>query len=154
ALTVACAIYFSKWYSHHFPSLKVPLLLIMQNAQHEITIRAGGLVAINTETFVNVSLRVEGDGKIAKKMPTKKEKTARSSSSRKDGTISSKVRKKIQNKPHMCTENIKEERSCHQKRIAAPNHTLQNQLRHAFVFAVLTTQLSLYCVPANYITDK
>ncbi|KAF2894629.1 hypothetical protein ILUMI_11545 [Ignelater luminosus] len=54
ALAVANAIYFSKWYSHHFPSLKVPLLRIMQNAQHGITIRAGGLVAINTETFVNV----------------------------------------------------------------------------------------------------
>ncbi|KAF2888453.1 hypothetical protein ILUMI_17720, partial [Ignelater luminosus] len=53
ALAVSCAIYSSKWYFHHFPSLKVPLLLIMQNAQHGITIRAGGLVAINTETFVN-----------------------------------------------------------------------------------------------------
>ncbi|KAF2893133.1 hypothetical protein ILUMI_13039, partial [Ignelater luminosus] len=53
ALSVSYAIYSSKWYSHHFPSLNVPLLLMMQNAQHGITIRAGGLVAINTETFVN-----------------------------------------------------------------------------------------------------
>ncbi|KAF2894628.1 hypothetical protein ILUMI_11544, partial [Ignelater luminosus] len=53
ALAVARAIYFSKWYSHHFPCLKVPLLLMMQNAQRGITIKAGGLVAINTETFVN-----------------------------------------------------------------------------------------------------
>ncbi|KAF2887667.1 hypothetical protein ILUMI_18507, partial [Ignelater luminosus] len=53
ALAVARAIYFSIWYSHHFPSLRVPLLLIMQNAQHGITITAGGLVPINTDTFVN-----------------------------------------------------------------------------------------------------
>ncbi|KAF2902722.1 hypothetical protein ILUMI_03462, partial [Ignelater luminosus] len=53
ALTVSNAIYFSKWYLHHFPSLKVPILLMMQNAQRGITIKAGGLVAINIETFVN-----------------------------------------------------------------------------------------------------
>ncbi|KAF2886630.1 hypothetical protein ILUMI_19541, partial [Ignelater luminosus] len=53
-LAVARALYSSKWYSHHFPSLKVPLLLMTQNAQRGITIKAGGLVAINTETFVNV----------------------------------------------------------------------------------------------------
>ncbi|KAF2891733.1 hypothetical protein ILUMI_14440, partial [Ignelater luminosus] len=53
ALAVARSIYSSKWYSHHFPSLRVPILLIMQNAQHGITIRAGGLVPINTDTFVN-----------------------------------------------------------------------------------------------------
>ncbi|KAF2886700.1 hypothetical protein ILUMI_19473 [Ignelater luminosus] len=54
ALAVSNAVYCSKWYFHYFPSLKVPLLLMMQNAQRGITIRAGGLVAINTETFVNV----------------------------------------------------------------------------------------------------
>ncbi|KAF2886787.1 hypothetical protein ILUMI_19388, partial [Ignelater luminosus] len=53
ALAVSNAIYFSKWYSYHFSSLKVPILLMMQNAQRGITIKAGGLVAINTETFVN-----------------------------------------------------------------------------------------------------
>ncbi|KAF2887528.1 hypothetical protein ILUMI_18645 [Ignelater luminosus] len=54
ALSVSYAIYSSKWYANHFPSLKVPLLLMMQNAQQEITIRAGGLVVINTQTFVTV----------------------------------------------------------------------------------------------------
>ncbi|KAF2897277.1 hypothetical protein ILUMI_08898 [Ignelater luminosus] len=61
ALAVSCAIYSSKWYTHHFPSLKVPLLLMMQNAQQGITIRAGRLVVVNTETFVNV-LKVAWSG--------------------------------------------------------------------------------------------
>ncbi|KAF2902723.1 hypothetical protein ILUMI_03463, partial [Ignelater luminosus] len=52
ALAVSNAIYCSKWYLYHFP-LKVPILLMMQDAQRGITIKAGGLVAINTETFVN-----------------------------------------------------------------------------------------------------
>ncbi|KAF2890683.1 hypothetical protein ILUMI_15490, partial [Ignelater luminosus] len=47
------AVYFSNWYSQHVPSLKVPLLLIMQNSQNEITIKAGNLVTINAETIVN-----------------------------------------------------------------------------------------------------
>ncbi|KAF2900078.1 hypothetical protein ILUMI_06108, partial [Ignelater luminosus] len=45
--------FFCHWYSHHYPSLKVPLLLIMQRSQNEITIKGGGLVTINAETVVN-----------------------------------------------------------------------------------------------------
>ncbi|KAF2886786.1 hypothetical protein ILUMI_19387, partial [Ignelater luminosus] len=52
ALAVSNAVYCSKWFFHNFPSLKVPLLLTMQTAQRGITIKAGELVAINTETFV------------------------------------------------------------------------------------------------------
>ncbi|KAF2892284.1 hypothetical protein ILUMI_13890 [Ignelater luminosus] len=54
AMAVSDAVYFSKWYSQHIPSLKVPLLLIIQNSQNEITIKAGGLVTINAGTIVNV----------------------------------------------------------------------------------------------------
>ncbi|KAF2885979.1 hypothetical protein ILUMI_20196, partial [Ignelater luminosus] len=54
AMAVSDALYFSNWYSHHFPSLKVPLLLIIQNSQNEITLKAGGLVMINAGTIVNV----------------------------------------------------------------------------------------------------
>ncbi|KAF2895055.1 hypothetical protein ILUMI_11121, partial [Ignelater luminosus] len=53
AVAVSDAVYFSNWYSHHFPSLKVPLLLIMQRSQNEIIIKGGGLVTINAETVVN-----------------------------------------------------------------------------------------------------
>ncbi|KAF2887162.1 hypothetical protein ILUMI_19011, partial [Ignelater luminosus] len=53
ALTVSNAVFFSKWYFHHFRSLKVPLLLMMRSAQNGIIIKAGGLVPINTATFVN-----------------------------------------------------------------------------------------------------
>ncbi|KAF2899590.1 hypothetical protein ILUMI_06586 [Ignelater luminosus] len=53
AMAVADAVYFSNWYSQH-PSLRVPLLLIIQNSQKEITIKGGGLVTINAETVVNV----------------------------------------------------------------------------------------------------
>ncbi|KAF2892596.1 hypothetical protein ILUMI_13572, partial [Ignelater luminosus] len=53
AMAVSDAAYFSNWYSQHMPSLKVPLLLIIQNSQNEITITAGGLVIINAGTVVN-----------------------------------------------------------------------------------------------------
>ncbi|KAF2902784.1 hypothetical protein ILUMI_03400, partial [Ignelater luminosus] len=53
ALAVSNAIYFSKWYFHYFRSLKVPVLLMMQSAQNGIIIKAGGLVHINTATFMN-----------------------------------------------------------------------------------------------------
>ncbi|KAF2886507.1 hypothetical protein ILUMI_19666 [Ignelater luminosus] len=51
---VSNAVYFSKWYFYHLRSLKLPLLLMMRSAQYEIIIRAGGLVPINTATFVNI----------------------------------------------------------------------------------------------------
>ncbi|KAF2895544.1 hypothetical protein ILUMI_10631, partial [Ignelater luminosus] len=54
AEAVSDAVYFSNWYSHHSPSLKVPLLLIMQRSQKEIAIKGGGLVTINAGTVVNV----------------------------------------------------------------------------------------------------
>ncbi|KAF2886849.1 hypothetical protein ILUMI_19324, partial [Ignelater luminosus] len=54
AVAVSDAVYFSDWYSNHFPSLKVPLLIIMQRSQNEITIKGGGLVTINAGTVVNV----------------------------------------------------------------------------------------------------
>ncbi|KAF2886631.1 hypothetical protein ILUMI_19542, partial [Ignelater luminosus] len=54
ALAVSDAIYFSNWYSHYFPTMKVPLLLMIQNAQNGITINAGGLVTINAQTVLNV----------------------------------------------------------------------------------------------------
>ncbi|KAF2893134.1 hypothetical protein ILUMI_13040 [Ignelater luminosus] len=57
ALAVSDAIYFSNWYSHYFPSLKVPLPLMIQNAQNGITINAGGLVTINAQTVLNVSIK-------------------------------------------------------------------------------------------------
>ncbi|KAF2886892.1 hypothetical protein ILUMI_19280, partial [Ignelater luminosus] len=53
ALAVSDAVYFSKWYSQHIPDLKVPLLLMIQNSQNEITIKAGDLVTINAGTIVN-----------------------------------------------------------------------------------------------------
>ncbi|KAF2890116.1 hypothetical protein ILUMI_16057, partial [Ignelater luminosus] len=52
ALTVSNAIYFSKWYLNNFPSLKAPLLLMIQNSQNEIIIKAGGLITFNAETVV------------------------------------------------------------------------------------------------------
>ncbi|KAF2895045.1 hypothetical protein ILUMI_11128 [Ignelater luminosus] len=54
AMAVSDAVYFSDWYSQHIPSLKVPLLLIIQNSQEEITIKGGGLVTINAGTIVKV----------------------------------------------------------------------------------------------------
>ncbi|KAF2892330.1 hypothetical protein ILUMI_13842, partial [Ignelater luminosus] len=53
AAAVSDALYFSNWYSHHFPSLKGPLLLIMQRSQNEIIITGGGLVTINAGTVMN-----------------------------------------------------------------------------------------------------
>ncbi|KAF2893602.1 hypothetical protein ILUMI_12573, partial [Ignelater luminosus] len=53
AMAVSDAVYFSNWYSQHNPSLKVPLLLIIQNSQTEITLKGGGLVTINAGTIVN-----------------------------------------------------------------------------------------------------
>ncbi|KAF2892601.1 hypothetical protein ILUMI_13577, partial [Ignelater luminosus] len=53
-MAVADAVYFSSWYSHHLPSLKVPLLLIMQRSQKEITITGEGLVTLNAGTIVKV----------------------------------------------------------------------------------------------------
>ncbi|KAF2887257.1 hypothetical protein ILUMI_18916 [Ignelater luminosus] len=54
AMAVSDAAYFTNWYTKHIPSLKVPLTLIIQNSQDEITITAGGLVIINAGTIVNV----------------------------------------------------------------------------------------------------
>ncbi|KAF2890981.1 hypothetical protein ILUMI_15192, partial [Ignelater luminosus] len=56
-LAVSDAVYFSNWYSRCFPSLKVPLTIMIQNAQNEITIKAGGIITINAETVVNVSIK-------------------------------------------------------------------------------------------------
>ncbi|KAF2888634.1 hypothetical protein ILUMI_17540, partial [Ignelater luminosus] len=53
AMAVSDAVYFSNWYFQHVPSLKVPLLLIIQSSQNEITIKAGDLVIINAGTIVN-----------------------------------------------------------------------------------------------------
>ncbi|KAF2896289.1 hypothetical protein ILUMI_09887 [Ignelater luminosus] len=55
ALAVADAIYFSDWYSQYYPFLKYPVCVMIQNAQHEITIKAGGLIDINAATVLNVS---------------------------------------------------------------------------------------------------
>ncbi|KAF2892800.1 hypothetical protein ILUMI_13372, partial [Ignelater luminosus] len=52
-LAVSDAVYFSNWYSHCFPSLKVPLTIMIQIAQNGITIRAGGIITINAQTIVN-----------------------------------------------------------------------------------------------------
>ncbi|KAF2892967.1 hypothetical protein ILUMI_13209, partial [Ignelater luminosus] len=57
ALTVSDAVYSSKWYLHEFSRLKATLLLMIQNSQNGITIKAGGLITINAETIVKV-LRV------------------------------------------------------------------------------------------------
>ncbi|KAF2890787.1 hypothetical protein ILUMI_15386, partial [Ignelater luminosus] len=54
ALAVSDAVYFSKWYCHNFPSLKVPLLLMIQSSQNGITIKAGGLITINAGTVMKV----------------------------------------------------------------------------------------------------
>ncbi|KAF2890291.1 hypothetical protein ILUMI_15882, partial [Ignelater luminosus] len=54
AMAVSDAAYFSNWYSQHIPHLKVALLLMIQNSQNEITIKAGDLVIINAGTIVNV----------------------------------------------------------------------------------------------------
>ncbi|KAF2886751.1 hypothetical protein ILUMI_19422, partial [Ignelater luminosus] len=53
ALAVADGIYSSKWYTHKFPGLKATLLLMIQNSQNVITIKAGGIFIINAETIVN-----------------------------------------------------------------------------------------------------
>ncbi|KAF2895004.1 hypothetical protein ILUMI_11174, partial [Ignelater luminosus] len=53
ALAISDAVYFSNWYSHYFPSLKTLLLLMIQNSQAGITIKAGGLITINAQTLVN-----------------------------------------------------------------------------------------------------
>ncbi|KAF2886181.1 hypothetical protein ILUMI_19991, partial [Ignelater luminosus] len=53
AVAVSDAVYFSNWYSNYFPTLKVPLLLIMQRSQNQITIKAGGIVTINAGTIAN-----------------------------------------------------------------------------------------------------
>ncbi|KAF2886956.1 hypothetical protein ILUMI_19217, partial [Ignelater luminosus] len=52
AMAVSDAIYSSNWYSQDISSLKVPLQLIIQNSQNEITIKAGDLVTINAGTIV------------------------------------------------------------------------------------------------------
>ncbi|KAF2888875.1 hypothetical protein ILUMI_17298, partial [Ignelater luminosus] len=57
ALAVSDAVYSSKWYVHEFSGLRATLLLMIQNSQNGITIKAGGLVTINAETIVKV-LRV------------------------------------------------------------------------------------------------
>ncbi|KAF2885911.1 hypothetical protein ILUMI_20262 [Ignelater luminosus] len=57
ALAVSNAVYSSKWYVHEFSGLRATLLLMIQNSQNGITIKAGGLVIINAETIVKV-LRV------------------------------------------------------------------------------------------------
>ncbi|KAF2890062.1 hypothetical protein ILUMI_16111 [Ignelater luminosus] len=57
ALAVSDAVYSSKWYSYRFSRLKATLLLMIQNSQNGITIKAGGLVTINADTIVKV-LRV------------------------------------------------------------------------------------------------
>ncbi|KAF2886287.1 hypothetical protein ILUMI_19887, partial [Ignelater luminosus] len=53
ALAVSDGIYSSTWYSHYFPFLKVPLVLMIQSAQNGITIKAGGLIIINAQTVLN-----------------------------------------------------------------------------------------------------
>ncbi|KAF2886742.1 hypothetical protein ILUMI_19431, partial [Ignelater luminosus] len=57
ALAVSDAVYSSKWYFHNFSRLQATLLLMIQNSQNGITIKAGGLITINAETVVKV-LRV------------------------------------------------------------------------------------------------
>ncbi|KAF2887300.1 hypothetical protein ILUMI_18873 [Ignelater luminosus] len=54
ALAISDAVYFSKWYHHNFPSLKSPLLLMIQSSQNGITIKAGGLITLNAETVMKV----------------------------------------------------------------------------------------------------
>ncbi|KAF2888137.1 hypothetical protein ILUMI_18036, partial [Ignelater luminosus] len=52
AMALSEAVYFSNWYSQNIAHLKVPLLLMIQNSQNEITIKAGDLVTINAGTVV------------------------------------------------------------------------------------------------------
>ncbi|KAF2886533.1 hypothetical protein ILUMI_19640, partial [Ignelater luminosus] len=52
ALAVSNAVYFSKWHLNNFPSLKAPLLLMIQNSQNEIIIKAGGIITFNAEAVV------------------------------------------------------------------------------------------------------
>ncbi|KAF2887313.1 hypothetical protein ILUMI_18860, partial [Ignelater luminosus] len=52
ALAISDAVYFSNWYSQNFPSLKAPLLLMIQNSQAGVIIRAGDLITINAETVM------------------------------------------------------------------------------------------------------
>ncbi|KAF2890185.1 hypothetical protein ILUMI_15988, partial [Ignelater luminosus] len=54
ALAVSGAVYSSKWYFHEFCCLKATLLLMIQNSQNEITIKAGGLITINAKNIVKV----------------------------------------------------------------------------------------------------
>ncbi|KAF2900713.1 hypothetical protein ILUMI_05473, partial [Ignelater luminosus] len=54
AMAVSNAVYFSKWYSGCFRSMKPPLLLMIQNSQREITIKAGGVITMNAATVVAV----------------------------------------------------------------------------------------------------
>ncbi|KAF2886159.1 hypothetical protein ILUMI_20014, partial [Ignelater luminosus] len=58
ALTIAEAAYFSKWYLSSFPSLKAPLLLMIENSQKEIIIKAGGIITINADTVVKVVIGI------------------------------------------------------------------------------------------------
>ncbi|KAF2885912.1 hypothetical protein ILUMI_20261, partial [Ignelater luminosus] len=51
ALAVSDAVYSSKWYSNNFSRLQAALLLMIQNSQNGITIKAGGLIVINAETI-------------------------------------------------------------------------------------------------------
>ncbi|KAF2904724.1 hypothetical protein ILUMI_01451 [Ignelater luminosus] len=54
ALTISSAVYFSDWHSHYFPSATKPILLMIQNSQREISIKAGGLITMDARTVVNV----------------------------------------------------------------------------------------------------
>ncbi|KAF2886695.1 hypothetical protein ILUMI_19478 [Ignelater luminosus] len=54
AMAVSNAAYFSKWYSDCFPSMKQPLLLMIQKSQQEITIKAGGVITMNAPTVLAV----------------------------------------------------------------------------------------------------
>ncbi|KAF2896288.1 hypothetical protein ILUMI_09886, partial [Ignelater luminosus] len=55
ALAVADAVYFSDWYSQYYPFLRYPVCVMIQNAQEEITIKAGGLIDMNAATVLNWS---------------------------------------------------------------------------------------------------
>ncbi|KAF2902336.1 hypothetical protein ILUMI_03853 [Ignelater luminosus] len=56
ALAVSDAAYFCNWHIHLFPSMKTPALLMIQNGQNEVTIKAGGLFPMNADTVLNVSI--------------------------------------------------------------------------------------------------
>ncbi|KAF2888900.1 hypothetical protein ILUMI_17273, partial [Ignelater luminosus] len=60
ALTVSDAVYSSKWYYHEFSRLKATVLLMIQNSQNGITIKACDLITINAATAVKVSARIKG----------------------------------------------------------------------------------------------